>query len=367
MSQYILIILWLIALYFTSFSVNIYTTENILGKKELRVNKKFAIFSVFPLIWWAIVRPLSFGDSDAYMKMFDELPNSISSISTYIAGVEKDKGFSVLSILIKSIVGQDYKMYFATIAAIQGIILVLVLRKYSSNFIMALFLFVTTTDYISWMHNGVRQFTAVILVFAATELILKKKYVLLIAIILLASTIHGSAILMLPIIFVVQGKSWNKKTLWAILILGISIIFVDNFTNLLDLLLADTQYTNVVSDWQSYNDNGTNPIRVFVYSIPTLLSIIGIKYIRAAKNPVIDLACNMGILSTMLYCLSAVTSGIFIGRLPIYCSLYAMGILLPWELDNIFTKESSRILKMGLVVCFLAFYYYQVHFVWGLV
>lgn len=43
MSQYILIILWLIALYVTSFFVNIYTTENILGKKELRVNKKGSV------------------------------------------------------------------------------------------------------------------------------------------------------------------------------------------------------------------------------------------------------------------------------------------------------------------------------------
>ena len=145
-----------------------------------------------------------------------------------------------------------------------------------------------------------------------------------------------------------------------------AIVFGDNFTNLLDTMLTDTQYTNVVSNWKAGNDDGTNPIRVFVYAIPTLLSIVGIRYIKAEKDPVIDLACNMGILSTMLYCLSTVTSGIFIGRLPIYCSMYATGILLPWELDNIFTKESSKLVKLGMVVCFLAFYYYQVHLAWGL-
>ncbi|MCI6041837.1 EpsG family protein [bacterium] len=367
MSQYISIIVWLVAVYILSFTINVYTTENVFGKKEMRVSKGFAVLAVIPLIWWTIVRPLSFGDSDAYMRMFNALPASISSIPTYIAGVEKDKGFSVLSILIKSVVGQDYKLYFATMAIVQGIILVLVFRKYSSNFLLALFLFVTTTDYLSWMHNGVRQFTAVILIFAATRLMLEKKYIPLIAIILLASTIHGSALLMIPIVFVVQGKSWNKKTLLAILFFGMAIVFVDNFTNLLDTLLADTQYTNVVSDWQLSNDDGTNPVRVLVYAIPTLLSVVGIKHIKAAKDPVIDLACNMGILSTMLYCLSAVTSGIFIGRLPIYCSLYATGILLPWELDNIFTKESSRIVKMGVIVGFLLFYYYQIHITWGLV
>ncbi|MEE1527957.1 MAG: EpsG family protein [Blautia sp.] len=366
MSQYILVMVWLVLIYIISQTINVYKSEYVLGKKEIRVRVGFAIFAVIPLIWWAATRPLSFGDSDAYVRMFETLPDTISAIPSYVDGVEKDKGFSVLSILIKCIVGQRYEFYFAILATIQGISLALVFRKYSSNFILALFLFVATTDYLSWMHNGVRQFTAVALIFASTELMLKKKYVSLIAIILLSSMIHGSALLMIPIVFVVQGKPWNKKTVLAIVLFLAAIVFVDNFTTLLNNLLADTQYTNVVSDWQAGNDDGTNPIRVLVYAVPTLLSIVGIRYIKAEKDPVIDLACNMGILSTLLYCLSAATSGIFIGRLPVYCSMYATGILLPWELDNIFTKESSRVLKLGTVICFLAFYYYQVCLAWGL-
>lgn len=366
MSQYVLILIWLAAIYFMSHAINVYRIEYVLEKKEQRISIGFALFAMFPFIWWTVTRPLSFGDSEAYMAMFEAIPNTISAIPSYIAGVEKDKGFSVLSILIKCVVGQRFELYFAVLAVIQGLSIFLVYRKYSSNFIFSLFLFVATTDYLSWMHNGVRQFTAVALVFAATALMLKKKYLPLIAVILLASTIHGSALLMIPIVFVVQGKAWNIKTILAIAVFVAAIVFVDNFTTLLDSLLTDTQYTNVVTDWQAGNDDGTNPLRVLVYSIPTLLSIFGIHYIRAEKDPVIDLACNMGILSTMLYCLSAVTSGIFIGRLPIYCSMYATGILLPWELDNIFTKESSRILKIGVVVCFIAFYYYQVHWAWGL-
>lgn len=366
MSQYVLILLWLAVVFFLSQSLRVQRKEYVLDRQEIRVSVGFAIFAVIPLILWTINRPLSFGDSDAYMKMFTALPNTLSELPSYIAGVEKDRGFSVLSILIKSIVGDRYKLYFAVLATIQMLSLTLVFRKYSSNFVLSLFMFVATTDYLSWMHNGVRQFTAVALIFAATELMLKKKYVPLIAVILLASTIHGSALLMIPIVFVVQGRPWNKKTVLAIVVFLAAIVFVDNFTTLLDTLLADTQYTNVVSDWQAGNDDGTNPIRVLVYAIPTLLSVIGIRYIKAEKDPVIDLACNMGILSTMLYCLSTVTSGIFIGRLPVYCSMYATGILLPWELDNIFTKESSRLLKLGTIVCFLAFYYYQVHLAWGL-
>lgn len=367
MSQYIAILVWLLVVYFISRNINVYTYENVLGRKELRVGVGFALLAVIPLIWWTATRPLTFIDTGAYAKAFEEMPSSLSGMKEYMTGVNKDKGFSMLSIFIKILIGENVTLYFMIIATIQLVIIALVFRKYSTNYVMALFLFVATTDYLSWMHNGVRQFMAVVLIFSATKFMLNKKYVPLIICVLLASTMHASALLMIPIILVVQGKPWNTKTLLAILAFATAIVFVEQFTDLLDTMLVDTQYTNVVSDWQEWGDDGTNPIRVFVYAIPTMLSLVGIRHIKAANDPVINLACNMGILSTMLYCLSAVTSGIFIGRLPIFCSLYALGILLPWELDNIFTEESARIIKLITICGFVLFYYYQIHIGWALV
>lgn len=321
MSQYILIIGWIAIIYMLSHTMNVYRVEHVLDKREVKLKVGFVIFSMLPLIWWTITRDLGFGDTDAYKMAFEELPTALADIFEYLKNAQKDKGFYAFSILIKRIVGNRYELYFAILAMMQGIIVAMVFRKYSSNYILAIFLFVTTTDYLSWMHNGVRQFTAVVLIFAATELMLKKKYVPLIAVILLAATMHGSALLMIPIVFMVQGEPLNRKTVLAIIAFVIAIVFVDKFTNILDVMLEETQYTNVVSDWQAGGDDGTNPIRVLVYSVPTILSLIGFRFIKAAKDPVINMACNMSILSTMLYCLSAVTSGIFIGRLPIYCSM----------------------------------------------
>lgn len=367
MSQYILVIIWLGILYFISRNANVYTSENIFGKNEVRVSVAFAIFAVLPLIYWTATRNSWFGDTGAYIGGFKMLPSTLGEMPEYISNVKKDKGFSVFGILIKQIVGNREVLYLGILAAIQIIILSLVYRKYSTDYVMALFVFVASTDYISWMHNGIRQFTAVILIFAATELILQKKYVPLIAIILFASTIHGSALLMIPIVFIAQGEPWNKKTMLAIVVLLLAIVYVENFTTLLESMLEETQYTNVVSDWQAGKDDGTNPIRVFIYAVPTLLSLVGLYQIKTIKDPIINLACNMGIISTMLYCLSMVTSGIYIGRLPIYCSLYANGILLPWEIKNIFTKKSSKMVYIVAVVCYMLFFYYQMHFIWGLI
>ena len=366
MNQYIFCIIWTGVVALISRVFNVYHTEIVERKKVRRVSLAFAFLAFFPLIYIAGMRT-SFIDTGSYIEGFHNLPGTLNGIIGYLSEVEKDKGFTLLSIGIKSVFGDNATMYLFILALFQGISLIVVYRKYSPDYVMALFLFVASTDYLSWMHNGVRQFMAVTIIFAATGLLMKKKYLPLVLIILVTATMHASSLLMIPIVFVVQVKPWNKKTLLAIAAVILAMIFVDKFTNILEILLSDTQYTNVVSDWQAGNDDGTNPLRVLVYSIPTILSLIGLRYIKMENDSIINVACNMGIVATALYCLSGVTSGIFIGRLPIYCSLYSNGILLPWEIKNMFTKESSRLITIIMICGYLLFYYYQTHFVWGLI
>lgn len=338
----------------------------VLGKTEYRWNLPAAILLVCPYIIWATFRSDGWGDTYSYRYLYDAVPSSLGQVGTYVASVSKDKGFAALSVLIKSFFGESEIPFFFLLALFQMLCVALVLRKYSSNYWLSIFLFVASTDYMSWMHNGVRQFTAVALIFAATGLIIKKKFVPLILVILVASTIHGSALLMLPIVFIVQGKAWNKKTLLCILASVLALVFVNQFTSILDLLLSDTQYTNVVSDWQSLTDDGTNPIRVLVYSVPTILSAVGYRYIKAEDDPVINMAVNAGIVATAIAIISMGTSGVFIGRLPIYCSMYSTGILLPWEIKNMFEDDSVKLMAIVTVICYVVFFYYQMHIAWGL-
>ena len=367
MSQYIMVIIWLGILFLISQIFNVYQREYIYGRKVFRVNWLFAFLAVLPLVYWASVRTGAFFDTNAYIDMFKGMPEHLEEIGTYMASVEKDKGFYFLSALLRVLIGDKARFYLFIVALFQALCLTYIFRKYSSNFFISLFIFIASTDYLSWMHNGIRQFAAVALIFAATDLMIKKKYISMLVIILVASTLHGSALLMIPVIFIAQGRPWNKKTFMAVGGFIIAILFVDKFTNILGILLEETQYVNVISDWESWNDDGTNPIRVLIYAIPTVLSIIGLKYIEDENDPVINLSCNMSIISSLLYFLSAVTSGIFIGRLPIYCSLYSMCILLPWEIEHMFTERSAHIIKVIMIGCFLLFYYFQIHFAWGLI
>lgn len=339
--------------------------EIVLGKKEIRWEVFPAVLLTCPYVLWCGFRNNGFGDTSAYRSAFFAAPNNFHELPEYLSTITKDKGFSVLTVILKCIIGNSDKLFFLIIALIQIMCIGYICRKYSCNYWMSLFLFVASTDYLAWMHNGMRQFLAITIIFAATDLLLKKKYVSMIIVILLASTIHASVLFMLPVIFIVQGKAWNKKSILCILACIAVLFFVDQFTDVLDSMLATTQYSGMVSDWEEWQDDGTNPIRVLVYSIPMILSLIGYKQIKAADDPLINITTNFSILSSGIAIISMVTSGIFLGRMVETTYIYALLLLLPWEIKNLFTEDSSRLVSFFTMVGYVAFFFYQMHFSWG--
>lgn len=341
--------------------------EVVLGNTEVRWRVLPAFLLMLPYIVWAGFRSNAFGDTGAYQQAFRECASSLGEIGTYLSGLTKDKGFYFFMALEKSLLGNSETLFFILLAALQLLIVMWMCRKYSEDYWFSIFIFIASTDYLSWAFNGIRQFTAVVLIYAATPLIIKKKYIPSILIILLASTMHQSALLMLPVIFIIQGKAWNMKTVLCIIVCLVALLSVDQFTNIMDSMLAETQYGNVVSDYQSWNDDGTNPLRVLVYSVPTILSLVGVKYIRAENNPVINLATGASVIACGLYIISMVTSGVFLGRLPIYLSLWSQCILLPWEINHLFTEKSARLIKFVAVICYCVFFYYQMHYSWSVI
>lgn len=357
MSGYYWILVWMAAFAFLSSAIDVQRQEIVCEQNVYRYNWGWAIVGLIPLLYLCTVRG-NVGDTASYTRAFNGMPEALGDFSSYMNNITKDRGFYAFSAFIKIVIGPNVKMYFFILALIQVLLLIKVYRKYSTQYVVSIFLFLVSTDYISWMYNGIRQFLAVTITFACCSLIIRKKYILVIILTLIAATIHGTALLVIPFIFIVHGKAWNKKTVLFVMIAIMAVAFIDQFTNILDSLLHETQYGNVVSDWQSWQDDGTNVLRVLAYSVPTILSLIGLKFIQDADDPIINLCTNMSIISMGFYVVSMFTSGIFVGRLPIYFSLYNY-ILLPWEIENIFTKSLSRVIYLCMVSAYLLFYVYS--------
>jgi hypothetical protein len=324
--------------------------------------ERWSIFALLcligPLVYWCATRSRWIGDTGAYYEMFQRAPTDLSGVSAFAHTYSKDNFFYGSVAVIKCLITENPQVFFAIIATTQLLCLGLIYRKFSRNVWLSIFLFVASTDYFAWMYNGMRQFLAAAISFAALPFIVKKKYIPAILIIYLGSLMHKTALLLVPVIFIVQGKAWNKKTLLIMLGTVFAVAFVSEFTSFLDGLLKETQYENVVSDWTNSTDDGTNVLRVLVYAVPTVLSLVYKKTIDEANNPLINVCVNMSIVSTAIYVLSIFTSGIFMGRLPIYMSLYNY-ILLPWELRHCFLKSSRLFMTVSMCVAYGLFYCYS--------
>ncbi len=366
MAEYLVILIWPAIVAGLTHLSGKKTGIKILNKIEYRYSFFTLIIAVIPLVYYTANRTLYFGDTYSYMHTFNNMPSSMSGLTDYMATVTKDEFFYYGSALIRIFLTDKYTTYFAILAIFHITCLLIVYQKYSESAFLSLFLFLASTDYISWMYNGIRQFVAVCLTFLCFGLILKKKFIPAIIIVAFASFFHGSALIVIPFIIIAQGKAWNRNTILFIFGIIIALTFIEEFTSILDTALEDTQYTNVVSDWQSSDDDGTNFIRVFIYSIPAILSLYGRKKINSVNNPIINLCTNMSIASAGLYIISMFTSGIYIGRLPIYFSLYNY-ILLPWEITHLFQKDVGKSITVIMIIAYIGYYFYSLKFGFGLI
>lgn len=90
------------------------------------------------------------------------------------------------------------------------------------------------------------------------------------------------------------------------------------------------------------------------------------RFVRNDNTPAINISVNFSVITMALGLVSMGTSGIFLGRLPIYGELYALGITLPWLLENVFTQNSKRLIQIIAITCYIILFYYQLHFSWGI-
>lgn len=336
--------------------------EIINGEKCLRWKYLFAFIMVIPLVIWAGWRK-GFGDTEMYRSTFKSLPSSFSQIGEYMKSVNKGYGFRLIELLFKCLISNSDIAFFVFVAVIQLVCLVYIYRKYSLNYWLSIFLFIASTDYLSWMHNGIRQFIAASIIFLCVPLIAKKRYWPAIIIILLTSQIHAVALIYLPFVFIINGKAWNYKTLLFMLGVIIAIIFVDNVVGFLAESMEDTAYQGDISILR--NNDGTNIFRVLFYSVPAVMSLVFRSYIDRANNPLINVCANLAIVTMGFYIFSFFTSGILMGAIPILFSL-SNYILIPWLLREVYNDKSVRYLEIIFVVVYSVFFYYQCGPTWNL-
>lgn len=357
---YLSMILWVVLIYFV-YSINHkeeikLTDYNIQHGIQKKIPLVYAVLVFGYFIFWIGMRT-SIADTIQYIFSFENIPTNFSEGWNQINWEGKCPGFDIFNLLFKCFISSDPQWWLMTIAIICGVCLMVVLRKYSVSFFFSSFLFMTMITY-TWMMNGMRQFICVSVLFLCCDWIKDGKLVRFVIAVLLLSTVHTTVLLMIPIYFIARLEPWHLRI--YVFIAGIILIclFAEPFFSGVEDILTGTAYAGSTS--QFAEDDGVNPIRVLFYAIPPAIAFWKRDVLKEyySKFKILPLCINMSLITAALYLVGVFTSGILIGRLPIYCEVYDL-ILIPFLLNIGFDKKEQRIIKPIYVVMLLMFFYLQ--------
>lgn len=319
-------------------------------RHERQIPWPYAFIAMGYIVFWAALRS-GFVDTNAYIRMFKTAPTGLSNALNVFDSDVHDNGFRLLEILFKTYISTNYHYWLSFIAISTGYFIARTLRRHSPDFLFSMYLFITSTTMI-WMFNGIRQFLVAAIIFASADLIVRQRFWKFFFILFLCTYIHGTSWIILPMYFFVTDRPFGKRMLLFIVAVLACAISVTPLMDSMEAVLKDTNYAHNLKQFAF--DDGVNPLRVAFSCIPLVLALFKRRTIEQTNNKYLYMCINMSTIAAGLYFVGIFTSGIMIGRLPIYFSMFNF-ILLPYLFIKIY-PDLKKMLYITIGLVYLVFY-----------
>ncbi|MHB1001507.1 MAG: EpsG family protein [Armatimonadota bacterium] len=260
-------------------------------------------------------------------------------------------GFDIIYKVFLNI-NSDPQFVFLMMALITNVLAIVTIKNISDDFALAMFLFITSGVYYA-SFNGIRQMFAVMVIFFASKYLFAGRWKPYVIFVLLASTIHQTAIIMLPAYFILRARKFDWKML--IVVTGF-ILFTVTFTWSTNLLINSLGDSKLANDYRSVSQTtgeGINILRFLLWAVPVAFAFV---YRNKLKQMSLFNECilNASILGT-LFMLIATKHWIF-ARMAMYFSPFY--ILLVSQLAKTFRIEDRRIVNIFIMAVFFVYGYF---------
>jgi len=273
---------------------------------------------------------------------------------------ERDILYNYLLYILRQITEKPQLLVFVG-AVVSCVPVIYIIYRYSFAYELGIYLFVATSYY-TFSFNGMRQYMAAGILVLGTKYLFsqeKKAWLKYALIVLIAASFHSSAIIMLPVYFVVRRKSWSLTTFAVIFSSVVATLTFDAFL---------PQFLNVVarSDFSIYNESGwfingeetgSSFIRVLVVAAPLLIAYLSKERLKKLGKTG-DILVNLAVLNFSFYLIS-LYNWIF-ARLAIYTGIYYI-ILLSWLIMNSFRNKDKYKVYLACVILY-ALYFWAVRY-----
>lgn len=308
---------------------------------------------ILPIIFFTIFAGLrrTVGDTYFYMHSFELMGDSNPvNLSIFVSSM-----FSFFQNIIRNLTDDpQWLIMFSAVFSLP--IPLIILYKYCPRFEMAIYMFVAFT-YLGGSMNAMRQYMAAAIVLLGTKYLFSMKkgdFIKYAVIILLAYCMHNSAIIMIPVYFVVRRRAWQLSS--YIIILG-SVIGVIVFDAILPSFLSaleQTSYSNYSENgwFTSGTEGGSSLIRALFMLYPIVIAFFNKERIRMLGH-IGDILVNISFIIAAIYVIS-IYNWIF-SRLAVYMYIYFI-IFIVW-LVNYGVKPRDRTLYVTMT--FLVYFVYS--------
>lgn len=309
-------------------------------------NKKINVYDIILLLILILVCGLR-----------DRVGTDYGLYKFYYNNIDQNSRFEIgfrFLIELSNKIGMSYNTFLILIAAITITLFYVAIKKYSSKPAASIFFFVAL-GYYAYSFNIIRQMLAIAITLYGINYIKEKKFFKYLILILIASSFHSTALIMIPIYFLLKLKN-NKKN--NIILVFICVILP---------FLYNTIFTFIVTNFEQYSAYAT--INDYTYTEPGIGTyVIGmvnfVLFILFAINrkklykleDTNDIYLKMFSYSLLFTSLSFVNS--IAARGGYYLSIYII-YLLP-NIGTCLFKTTNKSFEILVILFFILYYFIHI-------
>jgi hypothetical protein len=308
---------------------------SLVSKYEQTENQRYSYFYVISLVLMAIsgLRSNAVGiDTIMYEELFNY--SKLLTLKEDLASTIMEHGYVIFEHIIGSVFG-NYQWFLIIIAIITIIPVTIIIYKYSAKPWMSYFLFITFA-YFPFFMTAIRQSIAIGITLIAFLFVKKKKLILFLLSIGLASTFHITSIIFLPVYWIDKFKLNQKNITGAVMCIIGGFVFKQPLFQFLN------KYAR-----QSYGNLEAGGQRMYIFMLLSI--ILGCIYYKNLKeqNENNKTFFYMIIVSAVIWPIMSVNPAL--ARLYYYYSIYSI-IYIPNLIVSIKDKGVKLIVTGGYLL-----------------
>lgn len=295
-----------------------------------------------------------YNDTATYLESYEYLVNSKFDFSDVEWTFGGNFGFNIVNILLKSL-GFTNNGFLMVFAIVTYSIYIWFIHKYSTDFLMSIFLFMCLV--FTFPLAAIKQCVAVAFCLLAVDKAINKKWFWFVFWILIAETFHAYSImyLIVPLMFFLPWQD-KRTVMWIVLFFFAGILL----RPMLGTLLETTESLGKDYTVEEFSGEGVNPFRLLVTLVPLVMSFILRKQIN---DPYYEydrqdnICLNLSFLNGEIMFIALFGTANYFARLANYFYIFPV-IALP-RLFNMVKPKWRIPMKVAAIGCYLFFMWYD--------